>query len=394
MRQAVKPADLLIYDNNYNLLQNVTGQSTQVGYPIVQDIDNDGLLELVTDSSGGTVRAFDTTAPAPAQHIRSEVTYYGEKRTGVAIYQPAPWAPDYWTTPLVIPASVADNSLKVSQSTSSLSFKLRDHQSAPLTYTVTTSPDIGSMSGSNSSNSYDWGTYTLNFDKPLSYDTTYTWTVSASDGTHVTERTYSFRTALAPNAGNSVPTQGNPTLVAQDGLGTTTSTFVATNQTTADANAGDKVTNTYLWSVDGQQVANLVLPFNTRNELTAKDYSAFGNNGNVIGAIWTPNGKVGGAYSFDGQNDAIVISDGGQGYYDNKTYPSSPNHAELGGDGTWTQISVEAWINMAAYNNGSRVIAKLPSYELGFTSNFNGGAATNSDGFCLASNRNSFFYRR
>ena len=60
-----QPASLLIFDNNYNLLQNITGQSTQVGYPIVQDIDNDGLLELVTDSSGGTVRAFDTTAPAP-----------------------------------------------------------------------------------------------------------------------------------------------------------------------------------------------------------------------------------------------------------------------------------------------------------------------------------------
>ena len=245
-----------------------------------------------------------------------------------------------------------------------------------MTYSVTTSPDIGSTSGSSTGNPYDWGTYTLNFNKALAYDTTYSWTVSASDGTHVTTRTYSFRTALAPNVGNIVPTQGNPTLVAQDGLGTTTSTFAATNQTTADVNAGDKVTNTYLWSVDGQQVANLVLPFNTRNETTTKDYSGFGNKGNVTGATWVSNGKIGGAYRFDGQNDAIVISDGGQGYYDNKTYPSSPNHAELGGDGTWTQISVEAWINMAAYNNGSRVVAKLPSYELGFTSNFNGGAAT------------------
>ena len=99
----------------------------------------------------------------------------------------------------------------------------------------------------------------------------------------------------------------------------TTSNFVATSQNTNDAN-GDTVTNTYLWNVNGQQVANLVLPFNTRNGTTTKDYSAYGNNGNVIGATWTPNGKVGGAYSFDGKDDAIVISDGGAGYYDNKTH--------------------------------------------------------------------------
>ena len=217
------------------------------------------------------------------------------------------------------------------------------------------------------------GVYTLNFNQALDYDTTYTWTVSASDGTHVTQRSYSFRTALAPNAGNIVPTHDNPTLVSQDGLDYTTSNFTATSQNTNDAN-GDTVTNTYLWSVNGQQVANLVLPFNTRDETTTKDYSAYGNNGNVVGAVWTPNGKVGGAYSFDGKDDAIIISDGATGYYDNKTH--SDYNPELGGAGTWTEVSAEAWINLSAYNNGSRIVAKLPSYELGFQSSFNGGAST------------------
>ena len=118
-------------------------------------------------------------------------------------------------------------------------------------------------------------------------------------------------------------------------------------------------------------------------EQATKDYSSYGNNGNVIGATWTANGKVGGAYSFDGKDDAIVVSDGGAGYYDNKTH--SDYNPELGGDGTWTEVSAEAWINLSAYNNGSRIVAKLPSYELGFQSSFNGGLSTTFDGFCLAS---------
>ena len=147
----------MIFDNQYNLLQNITGLNNQVGYPIVQDIDDDGLLELVAIQNNGDVRAYDTSAPAPSQRIRSEVTYFGEKRTGAAVYEPAPWAPNYWTTPLVAPIYPSDNSLNIPQSTTSLSFKLRDHQSLPLTYTVTTSPDIGSASGSSSGNPYDWG---------------------------------------------------------------------------------------------------------------------------------------------------------------------------------------------------------------------------------------------
>jgi uncharacterized repeat protein (TIGR02543 family) len=365
------PACLLIFDNQYNLLQNITGLSNQIGYPIVQDIDNDGFLELIAIQNNGVVRAYDTSSPAPAQRIRSEVTYYSEKRTGTAVYEPAPWAANYWTTPLLAPIYPADNTLKIPQSTTSLSFKIRDHQSLPLTYTITTSPDIGSASGSSTGNSYNWQTQTLTFNKALAYDTTYTWTVSVSDGTHVTQRTYSFRTELAPNQANSLPTQSDPTVTPQNE--STSSTFTATSQNTVDGN-GDPVTNTYLWSVNGQQVANLVLPFNTRNEVNTKDYTDYGNDGIVTGATWVPNGKVGGAYSFDGKDDAIVISDGGAGYYDNKTY--STYNPELGGDGTWTEISVEAWINLSSYNNGSRIVAKIPSYEIGFESNYNGGTTT------------------
>ena len=372
---------IMVYGSDYKSIQNVTRDSTnaylsaQLGYPFVQDIDGDGLFELVTDSSAGKVYAFDTPAPAPGyssqlpgtHRVRSEVTYYGERRLGVAEPTIVPWGTDYWTTPLVSFVSPGDNALKVPQSTTQLSFKLRDHQSLPLTYTVSTSPDIGSTSGSSTGNSYNWGTYVLTFNKALAYDTTYKWTVSASDGTHVTRRTYSFRTGLAPEVGNHVPTQGTPTVVSQDGLDTTTSTFVCSNQTTADQD-GDEVTNVYRWLVNGVSVANLLLPFDTQNETMTKDYSGFGNNGIVKGAAWTENGIVGGAYSFDGRDDAIIVSDGGAGYFNNKTY--STYNPELGGDGTWQEITVEAWVYLTAYNNGSRIVAKLPSYELGFASGY------------------------
>ncbi|MBS7631721.1 VCBS repeat-containing protein, partial [Candidatus Bathyarchaeota archaeon] len=109
------PAKLLIYDNQYNLLQNITGLANQIGYPFVGDIDEDGLLELVVMQNNGVVRAYDTTkvAASGSQRIRSEVTYFGEKRLGVAEHTIMPWEPDYWTAPLVKLSAPADNALAV-----------------------------------------------------------------------------------------------------------------------------------------------------------------------------------------------------------------------------------------------------------------------------------------
>ena len=118
---------------------------------------------------------------------------------------------------------------------------MREHQSQTVSYTVTTSPDIGSASGSSVGNPYNWANYTININPgSLNYDTTYTWTVTATDGTYTTTKTYSFHTALAPApAGNSAPTQETPTLISTDGLDATVSNFVASSQSTVDPN-GDQ----------------------------------------------------------------------------------------------------------------------------------------------------------
>jgi len=361
---------ILVYSSNYQLLQSISrfngaSMGSQLAYPVVQDIDGDGKLELVTHSSTGTIYAFDTQAPNPAQRIRSEVTFYGEKRTGAAVYEPAPWAPNYWTAPLVAANYPADNTLSVSTSTVQLSFKTRDHQANALTYSVTTSPNIGSRSGQINTGTYNWNTITVPV-SGLAYDTTYTWTVTVSDGSQTTQRTYTFRTEQAPYAGNVAPTQGTPTLAGLNGV-SATSTFQCTSQSTADAN-GDQVTNIYRWTVNGNSVAKLLLPFNTRGGTSTADYSGYGNDGLVKGATWVANGRVGGGYSFDGKDDAIIVSDGGLGYFNNRTYTAYPNHEELGGYGNWNGVTVEAWIYLTENNYGTRVIGKIPSYALGFQS--------------------------
>jgi hypothetical protein len=287
---------ILVISNGYELLQSISRFNgatigSQLGYPVVQDIDGDNRLELVTHSSTGTIYAFDTSAEKPSQRIRSEVTYFGERRTGAAVYEPAPWAPDYWTAPLVAPINPGDNQLAVPRTIGQLSFRVRDHQSQSLTYSVTTSPNIGSISGSISSGTYNWNTITVPV-SGLAYDTTYKWTVTVSDGSETTSRTYTFRTEHAPNPGNVAPTQSTPSLAALTGTGVT-STFQCSAQSTADAN-GDSVTNIYRWMVDGEPVAKLLLPFDTRDETSTKDYSGYGNNAAVRGATWVPDGKVGG----------------------------------------------------------------------------------------------------
>ena len=65
---------IMIYDSNYESIQNVTNSmSVQLGFPVVQDIDGDDLLELVVCASSGSVYAYDTSAPGYTQTIAVNV---------------------------------------------------------------------------------------------------------------------------------------------------------------------------------------------------------------------------------------------------------------------------------------------------------------------------------
>jgi hypothetical protein len=90
----------------------------------------------------------------------------------------------------------------------------------------------------------------------------------------------------------------------------------------------------------------------------AKDYSSYENHATIHGATWTSNGVSGGAYIFDGSNDYMRIQDD----------PS------LGGDGTWSEITIEFWIKPFTNHYGAIVMAKkepqlsVGSYIIGFES--------------------------
>jgi len=176
-------------NNNYELVAEIEGLAGWLTYPVVQDIDNDGLLELVVSSTYGRMWVYDTPAPVPSTRIRSEVQFYGEQRLGAAIY----YAPPGGTSPIVKDPSPSDGEADVPISLSELSFDLVDFQGDLMDYTVTTTPNIGTDSGTGVGN----GRYSVAV-SGLDYGTSYSWTVSVDDGTEVTIKDYSFTTISMP----------------------------------------------------------------------------------------------------------------------------------------------------------------------------------------------------
>ena len=91
--------------------------------------------------------------------------------------------------PTVSDENPKNGAINVLITLSNLSFVLEDPQGDMMNYTVVTSPNIGSDSQNDKSN----GTYNISVGG-LNYETTYTWYVNVTDGTHWTNRTYSFTT--------------------------------------------------------------------------------------------------------------------------------------------------------------------------------------------------------
>ncbi len=118
---------------------------------------------------------------------------------------------------------------------------------------------------------------------------------------------------------------------------------------------GDAVRSIYNWYVNNVSIIALQMPFDVDNMFTTRDYSPFERSGTVSGATWTPNGFLSGAYMFDG-DDIITVAD----------------DSNLGGDGTWSEITIEFWIKPASEQHGTRIVEKKAagastgSYMVGF----------------------------
>jgi hypothetical protein len=333
-----------IYNSNYVLVDQYVGLRRPAIGTVVQDIDrNDGgLNELLVLTQGGIIYCFDTPGIASNPRARSEVHFYSESRNGASEYVPfeRPW-------PDVSPVNPSIGAVNVSTTLNRLSFKLNHPLGQTMNYTITTAPNIGSGSGTNVGN----GIRNLTV-SGLATSTLYRWQVNATDQAgHKTSKNYWFITT--PYITNSAPTQGTPVLISSSGGNSITEDLTCYNQSTSDIN-GNNVTNIYNWVKNGLPLANLNLPFESKPNADAvysgyavtKDYSGYGNDGTVFGATWTK-GVVGGGFSFDG-NDFIRIEEQGN---------------SLGGDGSWSEITVECWIKATQTMSNKPVIWKTDRYE-------------------------------
>ena len=86
-----------------------------------------------------------------------------------------------------------DGATSVDINLSVLSFDLHDPDGDLMDYTVVTAPDVGSDSASDVPD----GAYTIPIGG-LTYDTLYTWDVSVTDGSQVTDESFTFTTRRAP----------------------------------------------------------------------------------------------------------------------------------------------------------------------------------------------------
>ncbi|MBI4146721.1 right-handed parallel beta-helix repeat-containing protein [Candidatus Woesearchaeota archaeon] len=115
-----------------------------------------------------------------------------------------------------------------------------------------------------------------------------------------------------------------------------------------DAN-DDGVQNITDWRINGTSIAVLNMPFETNTSSTVsgavRDYSQSGNGGQLGGGTaanapaWTSAGKVGGAYSFDGVNDHVVVPDSDSLDIQNA-------------------IALEAWVNYDSLTSFDRIFGK------------------------------------
>jgi hypothetical protein len=133
-------------------------------------------------------------------------TFYGF--AGYALFASATatymerYPPDY--PPEIIDINPEDGAVNVPESLSELSFSITDPSGDLMSYTVTTTPDIGSGSG----NLKLAGTYSIPI-QGLQESTQYKWTLKVSDDVQTIQETFTFTTeAITPIISNPQPADG------------------------------------------------------------------------------------------------------------------------------------------------------------------------------------------
>jgi outer membrane protein assembly factor BamB len=74
---------VIVYDSGYHLVASVPGSTAG---STVQDIDGDGLNELVVYGGNHAVRAYNTLAHASSPKVRTNINNFNERNTRAAVY--------------------------------------------------------------------------------------------------------------------------------------------------------------------------------------------------------------------------------------------------------------------------------------------------------------------
>jgi PKD repeat protein len=186
-----------IYNGQYALIGsiNIPGSGFVLSSTLVQDIDHDGLNELlVVMSNTGTLYAYDTYASTPTPQARGSSLYYSERRMGAGEYVPLPGAPQ----PIIKEVTPTNQSLYIKRNPT-LSAHVIDFHYDRMNIDISTSTTAsGPWTLVRSWNNVGNDVYTCTPTNMNSKNTRYYWRVTATDpwaDNKITQQIYSFITA-------------------------------------------------------------------------------------------------------------------------------------------------------------------------------------------------------
>ncbi len=175
-----------IYNSQYQIEFNINDFGTST---ITQDIDNDGLNEIVFNKpkynnryDHGIITTWDTAVSSMNQ--RTDTSHYSERRTSVSEYIPKIGKKCFLSN--IYPANNRDDvPVKISE----VSVKISEPDNDSFFWSIESVPDVGSDNGWKNTNSYVSCEI-----KNLEYNTTYNLFINCSDGTNWLREQFSFTT--------------------------------------------------------------------------------------------------------------------------------------------------------------------------------------------------------